>query len=252
MKPARNLGRLLRRGLVLTAAGGLGLVVQGRADDTVPKAYPADRYEKMAAHSPFSPPTEAPKVQATPTPPPAPSWADKLTATMIMQYGNDYKVTVVDQDSPTHLQLYTNVEDDQSHMQVASVKWNAANRDETPTITLRRGTDFAQVRYEPGNSSMPGAVGGNPALARPAGLPGVNNFRPPGGAPPIPGSMPQAGVNVQAPTVNNALRRAPIRAVPQAPAPGGRPIVMPGAANPPGQPVRTAPAIKTDDDDDDD
>ena len=236
----------LQNWVILCAFVFLASICQSRADDVLPKPVPADRYNKMAAHSPFTPPTTP---VATPPPqvaPPPPSWLDKLSVNMLMQDHGVFYATVVDQDSPTHIYLSSDKEDPDSHMAIASVKWDSENHDETPIITLRRGTDFGQVRYEPGTSSGPGMV----IQPRP-GVSGAapNNFRVPQPAPAIPGQLNQPQPTNAA---NAALRRGPIRAVPQAPAPGGRPVVLPGN-NPAVQPVRpVSPQIKTDDDDDDD
>ena len=229
-------------GVVLAVLVGAVLTAQARADDPVPKPISPDHYNRMAAHSPFAPPTEAPRTQvAAPTPPPGPSWSDKLTVTMITQVDGVFYVTVVDPDSPQHLYLSSDAVDQPSQMKVESVKWNPAEGDEEPAITLSKGAQHGTVRYDPGSAGVVSAV------PRPVGMPAPNNFRP--NLPPtaLPGITNQP-LPVTSP---NALRRGPIRAMP-APASGGagRPVVLPGEARV--QPARPGPQVKTDDDDDDD
>ncbi len=57
------------------------------ADDALPKAQPAGRYEPMAARSPFMAPT-VPLPVATPPPAPAgPHWWDQMSITSLMEAG---------------------------------------------------------------------------------------------------------------------------------------------------------------------
>ena len=231
-----------RRAVLLAALVIAGFAVHARADDPLPKPLPPDRYNKMAAHSPFAPPTDAPRLQAAATPPPAASAFDRLTATMLMQVDGVYSVTVVDPDSPEHLYLTSDAVDDKSQMKIASVKWDPASGQEEPTITLNKGTQFGTVRYEPGNG------GGMAAAPRPQNLTAINAYRP--NLPPT--SIPGAAIPPPPVSTANGFRRGPIRAAP-APAPAaggaGRAVVLPGEGR---SPLRAAPNIKTDDDDDDD
>lgn len=234
----------LRRTVLLAALVIAGFVSRARADDPLPKPILPDHYNKMAAHSPFAPPTDAPKAQAAATPPPQASAFDKLSATMLMQVDGVYSVTIVDPDSPEHLYLTSSAVDEKSQMKIASVKWDPVSGQEEPTITLSKGTQFGQVRYEPTSG---GAAGTGPRPQNPM-LP--TGFRP--NVPPtsVPG-LPNPGAPAAA---NNALRRGPIRAAPApGPAPGGtgRPVVLPGESRT-AAPLRTGPQVKTDDDDDDD
>ena len=227
---------------VLLLGGMLGVGTLALAEDPLPKAVPATKYAKMAARSPFAPPTAVLAPQATPPPPPAPGWADSLTVTMIMQDGNKYMVTVVDSaNQQQHLYL-TMEPDKQTQMSVASVKWGAS-REDPPTITLRKGKDTAQVRYESGSNApgTPNGMGGappipgvvrNPVPAVPGGG-GMAAFHPP--------PMPNSQVNGGPAT---AVRRPLIRSQPMPPA---RPAINQPAAG-----VRPNPAAKADDDDDDD
>ena len=235
-----------RLALLLAALAVAGAAVHARADDPLPKPVSPDRYNKMAAHSPFAPPTEAPRAQvAAATPPPGPSWSDKLTANMITQVGGVFYVTVVDPDSTQHLYLSTDAVDQMSQLKVSSVEgWNPAEGNEEPKITLLKGTQFGVIRYEPGASGGMGAAPRGPGMPVPN-----NNFRP--NQPPT--SVPTV-INQGPSSAIRPLNRGPIRAVP-APAPAaggtGRPIVLPGE-NRVAPPARPGPQVKTDDDDDDD
>ncbi len=263
MKPAiRSL--VFPRRVLIAAAGycAFGWAVCGRADNPIPTAFPPDRYARMAAHSPFTPPT-AP-VQAAPTAPPPPktSFADKLTATNMTEVNSVYEVTVVDPDSTRHIYVRSDGEDPETHLRIASVKWPQINRDEpgareTPIITITKGTESAQLRYEPGGggggAGMSGAMPMNGAGAQPRPfIPGNAGVRPPG-APAIPGNTtgnvavaPPPGVPPGGPR-----RAMPIRAFPPASAPAAQNPVLPGG-NATTQPLRRGVVTKPDDDDDDD
>ena len=234
--------RPCRAALSLLVLLGLVCIHRSRADEVLPKAPPASKYAKMAAHSPFAPPTAPVVATAAATPPPTPGWADNLTVTMIMQDGASYMVTVIDSQTPQQHQYLTSEPDKTSQMAVASVKWGA-NRDEPPTVTLRRGKEFAQVRYESGTAS----AGGGPSLGGGPQIPGgMRNLSPgaavaPGTAGIRPPPLPNAGNG----NPGNALRRPLIRSQP-APA-----LTRPGV-NPPNTAVRPNPALQVDDDDEDD
>ena len=199
---------------------------EGRADDVLPKAPPVSKYARMAAHSPFAPPTLPTTTQAAPPPPPVPGWADNLTATMIMRDGDKFMVTVVDSQNPQHLYL-TSDPDKLTQMAVASVKLGA-NRDEAPTVTLSKGKEFAQVKYDSGASSP----GGNNQLGGGPPIPG--GVRNPGlGGPPIPGAQPfhppgaPTAAQVGNPIPTSAGFRRPLIRAPAVTAPpaGTRPTV---------------------------
>ena len=238
-------GARRRVGWVAFLLGGLlGVSALAMAEDPVPKAVPATKYAKMAARSPFAPPTAVAAPQMTPPPPPAPGWADSLTATMIMQDGSKYMVTVVDSaNQQQHLYLSTEP-DGLTQMSVASVRWGAT-RDDPPTITLRKGKETAQVRYETG-SSAPGAANGmggaaplpngvrNPVPAIPGGVPGAAAFHPP-----LPNGQSNGGPST-------AMRRPLIRAQPGPCGSARRSTRLPTVCVPIPLPRRS------DDDDDDD
>ncbi len=236
---------LFRHRAVVLLAWSVGLLAMGgpgRADDILPKAPPASKYAKMAGHSPFAPPTAPVGTQAPPPKPPAPGWADGLTATMIAQDGPNYMVTVVDaQNSQQHLYL-TAEPDPETKMAVVSVKWGAT-RDDPPTITLSKGKEFAQVRYEASSSGTSSPLGGGvpiPGAGRnpPVGIPGGQAFH-------SPLQVPPAQPTNQGPS-SNVVRRPLIRSQP----PAAPTSVRPGV-NPPANGVRPNPAVPVDDDDDD-
>ena len=235
---------LLRRPAALAVLVVLGFAARVRADDPTPHPLPANRYDMMAVRSPFAPPTEAIKPPPTATSPPVPSWSDKFSVSMLMQDHGIFYATVVDADNPQHLYLNSAREDPISHLKIGPVQWNPSGGQEQPMVTLLRGSERAQVRYEPGSGA-----GAAILPPRPPGAPGIsapNLFRPP----PI---QPASGA-VNPPPTSTVLRRAPIRAVPPPPAAGGagRTVVLPGEGRA-APPTRTAPQpIKTDDDDDDD
>lgn len=239
---------------------GLALLIGSnlQADDGVtPKAFPADRYSKMASHSPFAPPTAPIATPPPVAPPPQPSFADRLTAISIAVDKGIYMVMVVDQDTQEHNFLRSD-RLDAKQMQIASVRWDAnGDKSQVPVITVRKGGLTGQVRYEPTTAAAgaPG-MGGGPAI--PGSVPRLNNGAVPPAArpytPPImPGGVPNPVAAV--PGVPNAPAipgsRAPIRGPQQVtqppPATGGRAVVMPG-----NQPTVRPGVISPDDDDDDD
>ncbi len=239
-------GWLIHRwvGRTLILAAGLAAGGLAQADEVLPKAPPASKYVKMAGHSPFAPPTVPVAAPAATPPPPVPGWADNLTVTMIAQNGVNYMVTVVDaQNSQKHLYLTAEPEHD-TQIAVASVKWGV-NRDDPPTITLSKGKEFAQVRYEANTASPGGANPAGPGLPIPGG---VRN--PPQGVsggqafhPPLQANTGQPA-NQAAP--GNVLRRPLIRS---------QPVVLPpqlrNGPTPPTAGGRPNPAAPADDDDDD-
>lgn len=247
---------------VATAVCALAWIASTRADDVIPKAFPADRYAKMAAHSPFTPPTPPTPSAAAPTPPPAPGFAEKLAATMLADDGNGVYIAIVaDQENSKKYLVTSDKVDEESSLQIATVKWPQTRDDqpgarETPVIVLRKGAQQGVVRYDPSLGGI-GPIGGAPAgggtgIPRPF-IPGNAGVRPPG-APIIPGNV-TGGVGIAPPPAPatagapNAIRRAPIRVQPQpATVPAVRSVVP---ANPALRGARPT-ATKVDDDDDDD
>ena len=224
----------------------LALGVTARADDVLPQPAPAKRYEKLAAHSPFAPPSAGPAPVAPSAPPPGPTWSDNLTVTSLMQVHGVYTATVVAKDAPTKYFVRSDVEDRESHLMVASVRW--ADQPEDIKVTLRKGTQFGDVHFDPAGSSG-GSVASNGPLP-PPGRARPNNSAQAFHAPPLMPPMPSTAGPAGGPA-NTVVRGRPI--IRSAPLPGplpGRPAVS-------RQPVSTRPALpgkggKDDDDDDDD
>jgi hypothetical protein len=182
-----------------------------RGDDVLPKAFPANRYDKMSTHSPFSPPTAAP-VAPVAVAAPTGTWTDKLAVTLLMQEGSIYVATVVDRESSKHY-LVTSEKENAQQMMLSSVQWG--NKNNPPRVTIRRGTQFGLVAFDPtagggGSASAPPASFNNP-MFRPA-IPGSPN----NGAP-NPGAAlfhaPPGGRGGPI-TPSAVIRRPPIPAVP--------------------------------------
>ena len=207
----------------------LGIGDEAQADDILPKPFPASRYEKMSARSPFSPPTVAAFVPAAPTVPTV-SWSDKLAVTALMEQGGKYFATVVDRDSSQHFLISSDTENnDHDRIMLSSVQW-AAKINQT-RITIRKGTEFGQVAFDPSaavstsSPAVPGAIpGAFPRLGAGPTLPGARPFNPPPGAnggprptQPAPAVIRRGPISA-APVTPNAGRSALNRATPQTPA----------------------------------
>lgn len=227
----------------------------------IPKPFPADRYAKMAAHSPFAPPTAPAPPPTQAPPPPKSSFTDKLSVTSLAQSDGVYMVTVVDADTQSHLFLTSNSAPPGPNrrapeMFISSVKWNPApGRNEQADITIKKGTEFGVLHYVP-NTASSGAVPGGTNLAGNMPHP-VNGGVMAGGnrpyvPPAIPGSVPTMPNPIaSAAAANNVQRRAPIRGPQPPPATGGRAVVLPGTATTLAPTVKPG-ALNADDDDDDD
>ncbi len=213
-------------------------VGSARADDPLPQPAAPKRYDALAAHSPFAPPTgPAPAPAATPTPPPGPSWSDNLVVTSIMQNGNDYTATVLEKDTSARYLVRSGVKREDNQLELATVTW--ADKPEAIKVTLRKGNQLGDVHFDASATSTSGTAPGLPPGRVPA--PPVNFHPPPG----VPSSVP----NPPGGQPPNVVRGRPvIRANPPA-IPGGqnaRPVVT--APNP----IVRAPSKPTGDDDDDD
>jgi hypothetical protein len=221
---------MLRRRLapgLLGLAAGLAAGPEAWADDVLPKAFPASRYAKLGAHSPFSPPTAAAAVPMT-TAAPAGSWADKLSVALLMEQGGKYVATVVDRDSAEHF-LVTSDGGNDKNMTLSSVQWG--DKPNQTRVTIRKGTEFGQVAFDPNATAassaaapmLPGVFPRTPPMA-----PGV--FHPP--------PAPNVGFNgPRTPSV--IVRRPPISS--------GQPTF-----NNPRNPLGRVTTQTSDDDDDDD
>lgn len=240
-------GTLRRASCLLFCLVGLAFGTSARADDVLPRPAAPKRYEKLAAHSPFAPPTGP--VQAAPPPPPpppGPTWSDNLTVTSLVQNGNLYTATVVEKDSSNHFLIRSDVENADNHMELATVKW--ADKPDAIKVTVRKGTQFGDVRFDP-SATAPSGDGGPAAQPQPFVPPPrpnfpnpAANFRPPPGVPAPAPNMPIR------PGPGNIMRSRPIiRSNPPL-----APVVRPLTATPlPGRALAPVKPSKDDDDDDD-
>ena len=208
-----------------------------RADDPLPQPAAPKRYDALAAHSPFAPPTgPAPAAAATPTPPPGPSWSDNLVVTSIMQNGNDYSATVMAKDTSARFLVRSGIKREDNDLELANVTW--ADKPEAIKITLRKGTQLGDVHFD---ASAASASVPAPGLPGRAPVPPVNFHPPPG----VPGGLP----NPPGGQPPNVVRGRPVIRANPPPIPGGqpgRPVI--NAPNP----IVRAPAKPGGDDDDDD
>jgi hypothetical protein len=211
--PMRNRRSFSMRAIAVGWCLALGLWASGaaRGDDVLPKASPANRYDKMSTHSPFSPPTVAPSAPVTVAAPTG-TWTDKLAVTLLMQNGGVYVATVVDRDSSRHFLVTSDRENDRQ-MMLTNVQWGDKN--DAPRITIRQGNASGQVAFDPtaggGGVSVP-QPGGPASMFRPP-IPGAANQPVNQGAPffhPPPGGRAPGGPI----TPSAVIRRPPIPAAP--------------------------------------
>ncbi len=242
--------------------GGFGLVamvVVLHAEDPIPRPFKPGRYEKLAAHSPFSPPTAAPVAAPPPVVAAGPKPFEKYTMIGLGQQGNDFKVTLLNKETTERFRVSTK-EEGPDGLMVASVEW--AKDPSQMKVTLRKGTDFGVVGYDPGSVSAGSSGGGGAAGRNP---PAMTRFPPPAPVPlpirPPPGTFPGAPPGggpsaIQAGGGNNNIRRPAVIRSPGAtqpvPMPPGLPMTsssIPNRGVPPAIPG-TAPVPNDDDDDD--
>lgn len=243
--------RAVLRGLVAVAVMGAGAVVF--ADDPIPKPFPMAHFEKLAARSPFSPPTAvvAPPPTA-PTPPPS-NFADKFTLAGIMQQGSDYVATLNNKETSEHIRVSSKGEPNQG-LNVSTVSWGNDPTQTQVTLVKDKGSaapEFGVVEFDPNQSpatatsmgtGMPGGIPSRPNLRPVPPIPG-GVIRPPPGAVPnriIPGAIPN----------NQPNRRPGIIRAPGVTTAAPRPN-QPGV-NFTSVPQLPKPAASDDDDDDDD
>ena len=233
--------------LIFPVLFGTGAVLH--AGDPLPKPFAPARYEQLAAHSPFSPPTAEIKPQATPPPAP-PKVFEKYVLLSLSQEGSEYHATLNNKETSEHIRVRTNSKGEAADgLELASVDW--ANNPTETKVTLRKGTEFGVVTFDAAGAapSAPGNIGAQrPGFVPPRAVP-APVFHPP------PGIAPNAGVPAPAPGNNNARRPAMIRSA----VPATRPVLpgQPGANGVnAGSPVRppipgAKPLAGADDDDDD-
>lgn len=231
-------------------------------DPLIPQRLAADRYQALAARSPFSPPTMEAPVPTTAAPP-APAWGEKYTLSGISQIGAGYRVTLNPKNpigsgasassggnsvNASERIIVLTGEPTVDGITLAGVQWNDDPKQMRATL-LKNGVpavfgfDATALSSIRGNAATAGSV---PAPRSSASTPGIT---PPGGTfpppPPMPNGMPSPGI-----VRNPNGGRAPIRAPVSATGANGAPIIAPP---PPVAPVRTVPVMpggaQNDDDD---
>lgn len=223
----------------------LTLACAARAgDDIIPAPFPAARYQKMAQHSPFSPPANAVAAPVVAPVAVSPGWADKLKVTAIMQIGNRYLATVEDSDTHDHFLVDSDKENDRG-MVLSGVQWS--DKASQMRVTVRHGAEFGQVSFDP-NATM--LAGGAPNMVNngPQNLPNPGPPQIPGGGvirpPPAPnfGGLPNPGnPNLPGQNAPGIMRRPVMRSAPPVINTPRVPLPTPGVS----------PAANPDDDDDD-
>ena len=222
MKRCPVLARGVIRGGLLCCAAVLAQGWLARADDVLPKPFPASRYANM--HSPFAPPTVAAPAPAMATGPVV-SWADKLSVMLLMEQNGQYIATLLDKESAQQFKVSLDPAANNRSIVLSSVQWG--DRISETRVTIRRGTELGQVSFDP-TATTPSASLTSPGMIPRPPLPGQNIFHPP----PAPNGAMGAGPAT-------IVRRPEI---PAAPITGPR--ALPNRA-----PVRP---LNSDDDDDDD
>ena len=212
----------------------LGITASAHADDPIPKPFPPDHFDKLAAQSPFSPPTAGP-VSAPAATPPVPKTFEKYTVLLLMQQGNEYVATLNNKDTSEHTRVRTNNANEEG-LTLVSVEW--ANEPSQTKVTLSKGTEFGVIGFDPSGvaAPAPGVMapgGGGRQVLRP--VPPTTPFRPP------PGLTPGNGGPSTQPGGNNVRRQSVIRN------PGANP---PNVQRPGGPPIPGAKPLAGDDDDD--
>lgn len=258
-------------GVIVGLAGfAHGVRAAGAANDvTLPKPVPANRYDALAAVSPFAPPSAAPVATAPPPPPPQPSWAEAWLLSSVAELGaGKYRLTLTKRKAGEgkgndRVVVTTGLENSEG-ITIAGVQWS--DKPEQTRITLNRSGVFAVFTFDPSTLNAQGAGGGSAALpGRVPGAPGSGltapssnpAFRPgmsqPGQTAPFnPGAElavppPPPAMNLPARPQSDELapqragtRTAPIPAAPSTTAPQGRVFRPPGAPSslrtPPGAP----------------
>ncbi len=216
-------------------------------DAALPKPVAAERYAKLAAVSPFAPPSAAPATTPPPPPPPQPTWAEAWTLSSVAELGGgQYRLTLTkrkpgDGKSTDRLIVATG-QDNPENISIAGVQWS--DKPEQTRITLNRGGVFAVFTFDPSALSTPNSgassasplAGFAPGAARPSGAlgtPGVNIPQPsnrpampgaPQGFTPPPPPPPSAFVPPQPAEIpqRGGTRTGPIPAAPPPPVPPNR------------------------------
>jgi hypothetical protein len=208
----RRGARVLSAGVCAVAA--VCVTALAVADDAIPAALPAGRYEHIRTHSPFAVATaEAPPVQK------GASFAANWFVSGIARIGGDDFVTIKSRDLATQFSLFGKG-DKVNDVALASVTWSDAVG--KSTVILRKGTETAKLEFNEAEVQATQPAAGTAAGAKPAsGIPGVtagptvagqHNVRmPPTPVAGIPGHSPARG----APAGNDVRRRAQVILPPQ-------------------------------------
>ncbi len=242
---------------LLLAGGSAARAASGTNDPALPKPVPANRYDVLAAVSPFAPPTAAPAPVAQPPPPPQPSWAEAWLLSTATDLGaGQYRVTLAKRKAGegkgNDRVIITTGQENPESIAIAGVQWS--DKPEQTRITLNRSGVFAVFTFDPSALNAQGTGGGGAAMMgkfpgaglnvpppMPANRPGmptpaqITPFNP--GAeqglqpPPPPPAMNVPGraqLDDLAPQ-RAGMRTAPIPAAPQTTPPQGRVFRPPGA-----------------------
>lgn len=213
------------------------------ADDAIPKPFPPGHFDKLAAHSPFSPPTAAALATPPPPAPPGPKPFEKYTVVWLGQQGDQYVAGLNNKETSERIRVRTG-EFNPEGIELVSVNWS--EKPEQTRVTLTNKTQTGEVGFDPSAASIapaiaPGLMPGVRPAIRPA-VPAANTFHPPPGIAP---SAPQLPVNNgrRPAVIRSGVAPQPIQPNPSIGA-GQRPIrpAIPGAA----------PVAGGNDDDDDD
>ena len=192
--------------LAFAVASG-GLCLSARAEDVVPQAPAASRYEKMASRSPFAPPTPVTGLLTSVTAPAGPKWSDNLTVTLITQQGGVSFATIQDKVKNERFLLQSNKEDPEHQLALVGVQWG--DLISQTTVMLRHNNEFATVRFDPNATAA--APAANPVPGRGTGVPGTypaaagtpppGRLQPPPNPPNLPGAVQRRGLIRATPTV---------------------------------------------------
>ena len=217
-------------------------------DPFIPQRVAADRYQALAARSPFSPPTMEAPVQ-TAVAPAAPAWGERYTLSGISQIGAGFRVTLNPKNpvgagasassggnsvNASERIIVLTGEPTLDGITLAGVQWNDDPKQMRATLIKNGvpavfGFDATALSTIRGNAATAGSV---PAPRSSASTPGIvppgGTFPPPS---PLPNGMPAPGI-----VRNPNGGRAPIRAPASS---NGAPVLAPP---PPPVPVRVSPS----------
>ena len=203
-------------------------VALGAAD--TPVAFPASRYEKILAKSPFALATPpAPVVQG-------PKFTDNLKVRGVARIGGKHMVTVMNRETAQSFPLFDG-EPSADGIMLVSVDWNSELY--KSKVVVRKGSEDGVLEWDtqasqavqvaPPNPGVPGA----PGVARPPGVqPGMPATRLPAGTAqvPRPGQPNFPQVPRPNPTIQPGAPRVPTAQIGTT----GQQVVIPGQV--PGQP----------------